>query len=88
MISLLILNVSERVFPLLPVALYQYQRKTESSRILELRMIISLIIKVNNNKTNYHLHLHIGLLLGKYGQKQRGGYLQIRPEAMQTRMLI
>ena len=54
----------------------------------ELQMIISLIIKVNNNKTNYHLHLHIGLLLEKYAHNQKSEYLQIRLRAMQTRILI
>jgi plasmid rolling circle replication initiator protein Rep len=39
----------------------------------EVQMIISLIIKVNNNKTNYHLHLHIGLLLGKDAHRQKSG---------------
>jgi len=41
----------------------------------EVQMIISLIIKVNNNKTNYHLHLQIGLLPEKYAHKQKSGYL-------------
>lgn len=54
----------------------------------EVQMIISLIIKVNNNKTNYHLHLHIGLLLEKYAHSQKSEYLQIRLRAMQTRILI